>query len=194
MGDREDIEILDSKIARLKVEYEQYFMKVLKREPQKLRDEIEKTILLYSNKTITNTSLKFRYNSTVSKYNSYKQYWTRVLRSIEDGTYVRKAESAPAQAVSKPKQVDGERKEQVRAAGLVEKEANGLSDVYSRYIEARKECKEPTEGITLEGLAKTIEQYKKKVEEQYKTKDVDLKVYIKDGKAKLAITPKKAAS
>lgn len=195
MGDREDIEILDGKIARLKVEYEQYFARVLKREPAQLRDEVDRTILALSNKTINNTSLKFKLNAIVAKYNSYKQYWTRVLRAIEEGTYVRKAEVAPDGPISKgaakkpvPEPVADKRAPERPRPN----EENGVSEIYKKYIAARKECNEPVEGITMESLKKTLDQYKKKVEEQYKTSEVDFKVSIKDGHAKLSITPKKA--
>jgi len=190
MGDREEIDLLDSKIARLKVEYEQYFSRVLKREPAKLRDEVDRTILAYSGKIINNTSLKFKLNAIVAKYNSYKQYWTRVLRAIDEGTYVRKAEGAPegpAKAASKPA-------ERFSSARAREKEecADAVSEIYERYIEARRKCNEPVEGITVDSLKKTLDQYKKKVEEQFKTSEVEFKVQIKDGHAKLSITPKKA--
>lgn len=193
MGDREEIDILDGKIARLKVEYEQYFARVLKREPAKLRDEVDRAVLAYSNKLINNTSLKFKLNAIVAKYNSYKQYWTRVLRAIEEGTYVRKAEGAPdgpiAKGADKPAHTTvGNGSTQARP-----KEDNGVSEIYAKYIEARKQCNEPVEGITMEALKKTIDQYRKKVEEQYKTSNIDLKVSIKDGHARLSITPKKAS-
>lgn len=190
MGDREEIEILDSKVARLKVEYEQYFARVLKREPAKLRDEIDRTILAYSNKVINNTSLKFKLNALVAKYNAYKQYWTRVLRAIDEGTYVRKAEGAPegpvAKGAAKPAQPSSPAPSRARDG-----EESGIDDIYAKYIEARKKCNEPVEGITVEALKKTIDQYRKKVEEQYKTSNVEFNVSIKDGHAKLSITPKK---
>lgn len=189
MGDREEIDLLDSKIARLKVEYEQYFSRVLKREPAKLRDEVDRTILAYSTKIINNTSLKFKLNAVVAKYNSYKQYWTRVLRAIDEGTYVRKAEGAPegpSKAASKPASSSARPREK-------EEKADAISEIYERYIEARRKCNEPVEGITVDSLKKTLDQYKKKVEEQFKTSEVEFKVQIKDGHAKLSITPKKAS-
>lgn len=192
MGDREDLEILDGKIIRLKVEYEQYFARVLKREPSKLRSEIEKTILSLSGRTINNTSTKFKLNSIVARYNSYKQHWDRVLRAIEDGTYVRKAEGALVQgtaAASRPGPAIPPEPKAGDAKGP--SSGGGIEDIYKKYIEARKECRESVEGITLEGLKKTVDQYKKKVEEQYKTGNVDVRVYVKDGKAKLTIVPKK---
>lgn len=194
MGDREEIDILDGKIARLKVEYEQYFARVLNREPAKLREEVDRAVLAYSNKLINNTSLKFKLNAIVAKYNSYKQYWTRVLRAIEEGTYVRKAEGAPdgpiAKGAAKPAQTPAPGWN--GSAQGRQKEDNGVSEIYAKYIEARKQCNEPVEGITMDALKKTIDQYRKKVEEQYNTSNVDFKVSIKDGHAKLSITPKKA--
>lgn len=194
MGDREDLEILDGKIARLKVEYEQYFARVLKREPAQLRDEVDRIILAYSNKAINNTSIKFKLSALVAKYNSYKQYWTRVLRAIEDGTYNRKAEGAPEGPVAKGAAKTSPAPERKAPVQSSPDEDNGVSEIYKKYIEARKQCNEPVEGITPETLKKTLDQYKKKVEEQYKTSEVDFKVQIKDGHAKLSITPKKAVN
>ncbi|CAG1065421.1 hypothetical protein BAC1_01002 [uncultured bacterium] len=191
MGDREEIDILDSKVARLKVEYEQYFARVLKREPAKLRDEVDRTILAYSNKVINNTSLKFKLNALVAKYNAYKQYWTRVLRAIDDGTYVRKAEGAPEGPVAKGAAKPAPAPAVARAREKEDKDG-AITDIYSKYIEARKKCNEPVDGITVEALKKTIDQYRKKIEEQYKTSNVEFNVSIKDGHAKLSITPKKA--
>lgn len=195
MGDREEIDILDGKIARLKVEYEQYFARVLKREPVKLREEIERTILAYGNKVINNTSTKFKLNAIVAKYNSYKQYWTRVLRAIEEGTYVRKAEGALDGPIAKGPSSPLSPEPRVKAPSREERvDDSGVSGIYEKYIEARRQCNEPVEGITIETLQKTMDQYKKKIEEQFKTSNLEFKVSIKDGHAKLSVTPKKAAS
>jgi hypothetical protein len=122
----------------------------------------------------------------VAKYNSYKQYWTRVLRAIEEGTYSRRAEgvgparpTAPAPAAPKPAPVKARGKDE------------NLSDAYEKYLKARKECKEATKGLSFEKFASNVEKTREKVKEKYKAEDVELKVYIKDGKTKLAITPKK---
>jgi hypothetical protein len=192
MGDREEIEILDAKVARLKVEYEQYFARVLKREPAKLRDEVDRTILAYSNKVINNTSLKFKLNAVVAKYNAYKQYWTRVLRAIDDGTYVRKAEGAPEGPVAKGAAKPVQAPSAAPSRASRDDKESGINDIYAKYIDARKKCNEPVDGITVEALKKTIDQYRKKIEEQYKTSNVEFNVSIKDGHAKLSITPKKA--
>ncbi len=189
MSIKEDLDRLDGKLAKLKVDYEQYFMRILKREPVKLRDEVEKIVFVYSNKNITNTSLKFRYNSIVAKYNAYKQYWTRTLRAIEEGTFWRSAEGDSSR-VKPAAEKEMPAKPARRTAESGGEGGEGFKDLYDKYIEARKSCNEPTEGVTYEKLSSTIERYKRQVEEKYNVKDVDLKVYVKDGKAHLAITPK----
>lgn len=195
MGIKEDIDLLDSKISRLKTEYEQYFMRLVKREPAKLREEVEKLILLYSNKSLTNTTLKFRFNTLVAKHSSYKQYWTRVLRAIDEGTFYRE----PSLMAALPASGSG-RAPREEASAVIQPpvetgpkpahEDGRLRDAYRQYIDAKKQCNEPVGGITYESFTKSIEKSREKAESQYKTADVDVKVYVKDGKARLAITPK----
>jgi hypothetical protein len=214
MSIAEDIDILNSKVAQLKVEYEQYFMRVLRREPVKLRGEVDRLIRFYSTQSISNTSLKFKYNSVVAKYNSYKQYWTRALREIEEGTYVRRTEAVssrtpppmPQPPAKKRPEAEGGggggggegggRAERVKSGeagdgGGRDREGQGLKELYTKYIESRAKCNEPTKGISYESFTKTVEKTTKKAADIYKTKDVELKVSIKDGKTKLAIKPKK---
>ncbi len=187
---REDIEALDAKISRLKMEYEQYFARTLKREPVKLRDEINRTILNYTNQRITNTALKFRFQNIVSRYNTFKQYWNRVLRAMEEGTYHRTAEVSHVQApndgvTTGPSAEEG-------GASRSEQSGNGnMERLYREFIEARKRCHEPVEGLSIEALRKTVENQKKKIEMRYGARELDYRVYIKDGKAKIAIKPKK---
>ncbi len=204
MDDSTLIELLDQKISRLKLEYEQYFIKAAKREPAKLRADVDRMILEYGDRNISNTSLKFRLNSIVSRYNAYKQYWSRVLREIDDGTYKRRAEGAdpgelnsygqssrPAEpgATAEIQSVpDGQTIPPEKAAGDDE-----LRAVYLKYIEARNDCGEPVDGITFEALSRTIERNKRLVESKYNTKDVEIRVDRKDGKARVVITPKKRA-
>lgn len=188
MSIKDDIDLLEHKLARLKVEYEQYFQKILKREPLKLRDEVEKIVLAYSNKNISNTSLKFKYNSLVARFNTYRQYWTRVARAIEEGTYYRQAEGSIYPSQGDTPRLNGNHANGARASG--DQRDPAIVELFNSYVEARKACNEPVEGLTYDVVARTIDQYKKKVEEQYKTTDVDLKVSVKDGKTRLVITPK----
>jgi hypothetical protein len=187
MDAREDIDLLEAKLLRLKVEYEKYFMNILKREPQILRDEVERLIRRWSDKPITNTALKFKYQSLVARCSSLKYYWTRTLRAIEEGRYERRAEGGDIARTGSPEPLGADPSMQASAP----EDDGTMMEVYQKYLEARKKCKQPTEGITLEKLKSSIEKQKRKVENKYGTKDVDVKVYIKDGAARIAIVMKK---
>ncbi|MEK6791485.1 MAG: MXAN_5187 C-terminal domain-containing protein [Deltaproteobacteria bacterium] len=187
MGLAEDIVAFESKVARLKLEYEQYFMRVLRREPANLRAELDRLVLSYTGMNTTNSMLKFRLNSAISKYNTYRQYWNRTLREIEEGRYSRRGEggaimSAPNGAV-RPPLPDG--------ANAPTASAVDINEAYKNYIAAKRQCNEPTDGITAESFTKSIEAARKKMETLYNTNEIDLKVSIKDGKAKISILPKK---
>ncbi len=187
MTAREEIELLDVRVAQLKIEYEQYFMKIIRQEPLKHRTGIEKVIRRLTATHIANTGDKFKLNSIVSKFNAYRQYWNRILRMIEEGTYVRHAESGGL--VRTPEPTLPKVKE-----GSKRRSANGgeaIDDVYKQYVEARKKCNESVDGLSVEKLQRSIAAQKKKIEEKFGTSNVDIKVSIKNGSARMSIVPKK---
>jgi hypothetical protein len=69
----EELDDLDHKLTRLKIEYEQYFSGNGKREPSQLRAEIQRSVTKYTSEPPRNAGLKFKFNS--------------ICREIEAGTY-----------------------------------------------------------------------------------------------------------
>lgn len=189
---KEDIEQLDAKMIKLKIEYEQYFARILKREPLKLREDVDRIVRRYSGMPINNTGIKFKYQTLVAKYNSYKQHWKRVLRRIEEGTYVRRAEtSGPTLLQPKPPPVSSASTNGARP-GAGNGDIDGdLKNVFDKFVATKKQCNESTSGISFDSMKKTLEAQKRKLATERGIKNVDLKVYVKDGKARIALTPKK---
>ena len=64
----EDLQELDVKLARLKIEYEQYFLGALKREPQFLRSEVQKIIQMTLQHPPRAARQKFKFNTLVARY------------------------------------------------------------------------------------------------------------------------------
>lgn len=205
---KDDISVLELKIGQLRVQYDQYFTKQIKLEPLRLKDEVEKIILFHTNKPVTSTTLKFRFNSAVAKYNSYRHYWTRTVRSMEDGKYTggrsetgafsgtllstgkTPVQTAPSQAGRGSERISGGAGAKPPAQPPTPVANGGLQDVFKNYIEAKRKCNEPVEGISYDTFAKTIQQSTQKAKEAYKTDNIDLRVTIKDGKAKITMVPK----
>lgn len=84
----------ESKLARLRTIYEQYFMGIEKQPPKVLRKDVVRISRRLDNLYIRNTASKFKLRSLIQKFNTYKSYWNRVEKQMEDGTYVRDIQRA----------------------------------------------------------------------------------------------------
>ncbi|MEO7327739.1 MAG: MXAN_5187 C-terminal domain-containing protein [Minicystis sp.] len=90
------LEDLETRIERLRALYEQYFMGIEKLEPQIPRKEIDRRITIFRKEQIRNTAQRFKFQTLIQRYNTMQQYWGRVTREIENGTYRRDVLKAAA--------------------------------------------------------------------------------------------------
>jgi len=177
MGVPEDIDLFDRSLKEQVIRYEQYFLGMERREPLKLLEEVESLSRRYTASAITNTMLLFRYNSLKSRFVSYRQYWNRTNRLIEEGRYSRdrfkmqrhQAETPP------PSQKTAE---------------SDADQVFRQYLEACRACNLPTNGLTSEKIASTLERYRGALPEKYRDSEVEFRVVIEDGKPKIKVRPK----
>jgi hypothetical protein len=79
----------EQKLERLRVLYEQYFMGIQKRPPTIPMHEVVRVQFQLDKLRINNHGLRYRYRSLVQRLNTYRTYWNRTLRAIENGTYHR---------------------------------------------------------------------------------------------------------
>jgi len=84
-----EVDDLEPRLERLRALYEQYFMGLEKIEPGTLRAEVERKFWQLRKQRVQNTGLRFRLQMLIQRYNSYQQYWARVTREMERGTYMR---------------------------------------------------------------------------------------------------------
>ena len=80
---------LENRVERLRSLYEQYFMGIERLEPLTLRKDIDRRLWALRREQIRNTGLRFKLETTIQRYNTYQQYWARIVREIEQGTYQR---------------------------------------------------------------------------------------------------------
>lgn len=179
MGIPEDIALLEQSLSELIIKYEQYFLGLEKREPLRLLETVERLSRKYANVKIVNTMLKFKYNSLVARYSSYRQHWNRILRLMEEGKYSRdRFRMAMHQNLDTP-------------AAPADKPAprDETDTIYQQFIEARKTCNLPTETITKEMVIAAIERQKPAIIAKYGCGQVDFKVVIENGVPKIKARP-----
>ena len=91
-----ELEDVETRIDQTRAYYEQYFMGMERVEPQKPRQEIERRIKVLRKEQIRNTAQRFKFNMLVQRFNTLQQYWGRVVREIENGTFKRDVVKAAA--------------------------------------------------------------------------------------------------
>lgn len=79
----------EKKLDLLYRQYEQYFVGVDKRPPHQGLRDVVRLFRELEQLPMIRTDLKFRYRSLTQRFNSYRTYWMRIERQIEEGTYHR---------------------------------------------------------------------------------------------------------
>ncbi len=180
MGIAEEIAIFEGKLNELVRKYEQYFLGLEKREPLKLLEEVELTARRYVGTPIVNTMVKFKYNSIVARLNSYKQYWTRINRQIEEGRHPR---DRFRMAMQEQNDTNGSSTDQIVATTV-------LDGIYRQFIEARKACNLRIDCISAEMMKSTIEKQRAALRKKHNCTDIEFRVVIEDGRPKIKARPK----
>jgi hypothetical protein len=80
---------LETRLERLRALYEQYFLGIEKVEPAVARKDVDRRIWVLRREKIRNTAKRFKLQTIIQRYNTFQQYWQRILREIEAGTYRR---------------------------------------------------------------------------------------------------------
>jgi hypothetical protein len=80
---------LEQRVDRLRAAYDQYFMGIEKLPPHVIIKDVERRLQDLRKIQIRNTALRFKFQNTLQKYNTYQSYWQRIVRQIEEGTYKR---------------------------------------------------------------------------------------------------------
>jgi hypothetical protein len=159
-------------------------MGLSKREPINEREEVEKIIRTLLTRRFTNTAQKFKFQQLTARFNSYKQYWSRILRKIEDGTYERDRFKMALKDKSAPP------KEETKRA-VKEKTVDEHKKLFDSLVEAKKKCSENTSGLQYDNFQKMVKEQGEKLKSKYNCNKVEFKIVVDDGKAKLKAIPKK---
>ncbi|MDW8246985.1 MAG: MXAN_5187 C-terminal domain-containing protein [Sandaracinaceae bacterium] len=126
------------RLARLKSLYEQWFQGLERAEPQIPRKEFERLLEELRKNQPRNTALRFRCQQLIARYITYSNYWSRVTRQIEEGTYRRgegRGRKSPSAAHATPWELEVE---VALDEGLEEKdpELQALIDLLTKDPEA----------------------------------------------------------
>jgi hypothetical protein len=178
----DDLQLLDVKLKMLKNEYEQYFMGTRRREPFLLRGEVQKMVAYYANVPIRNTGYRFKFNNLRARFFAFRRHWDRILREIEEGRYERHIFQAK---LHERERAGRGRSSRPDASG----EETKPEEVFESYLSAREACGQSTTGITRKKLDALMEKQSAQLRAKSGCREVKFRVVVKDGKAKLKVSP-----
>lgn len=135
---------LEERVERLRALYDQYFSGIEKLEPLILRKEVDRRFWALRRIKIGNTALRFRLQGIVQRYNTFQQYWMRICREIENGTYRRDLARAAARFGEAATNTALGRKRQAMFEKGLQKQAER---------EAARKAKEASESVEQEAAA-----------------------------------------
>lgn len=177
---------LANRLEELRKAYDRYFIGVDKLEPQTDRRRFQMELDALLGAPSPNTQVRFQVAQIKGKFLTLSQYWSRVLREIEDGTYARdrfRAELKDKQRGESTR--ESTRSQPAATGGTGAVDGDMVERVFRAYMMAKQKCNEPTEGVSREKLGEMLARHAAKLAEAGGGGRPDFKVVIKDGKARI---------
>ncbi len=80
---------LEDEIDKLKHKFDLYFAGIENIDPRDKKVRVQRLIARLNDISPRNPNIKFRFQSAAARYVALNQYWTRICRQIDEGTYKR---------------------------------------------------------------------------------------------------------
>jgi hypothetical protein len=198
----EELNVLDSQLRRLKIEYEIFFSNPNKRPPTDIEWKVLSMLRKFSDGGRMNFSQRYRYNEMAQRYAIYSDLWRKKSRIREEG-YRRpqdallsvqgvrvaedehKAQHHPVYGVSHAAAGAAPAPSQPFTLHNVDSaEHEQVERLYNTLVAAKKKAGENVSG-GIESFTAFVQKKTEQIRKQYKCENVEYSVELSDGGVKL---------
>ncbi len=197
----EELNVLETQLRRLKIEYEVYFSNPTKRPPTDIEWKVLSLLRKFSDGGRMNFSQRYRYNEMAQRYAVYSDLWRKKSRIREEG-YRRPQDALlsvqgvrVAEEEHKPQhQVYGLSHGAAAAAAPVpqpftlhsvdQTEREQVERLYNTLVAAKKKAGENVSG-NLDSFSTFVQKKTEQIRKQYHCEGVEFSVELADGHVKL---------
>lgn len=167
---KDALDRIEADLADLKRQYDLFFQGVRRSEPQEERRILEWMVRRLAQRKLPNTSDQFRFSGLQSRFYSYSNLWTRMVRDLEEGRLERDA-----------------RGNLVRTKDTREEPVtpDHLDQVIELLRSARQECGIPTEEKDIASLRETLRSRAAEIAGKSGGRRIEFRVVIEEGKPKV---------
>jgi hypothetical protein len=195
----EELNLLDSHLRRLKIEYEIFFNNANKRPPADIEWKVLNLLRKFSDGGKMSFSQRYRYNEMAQRYAIYSDLWRKKSRIREEGYRRPQDALLSVQGV----RLEEEHKPEhpvygIQHAGAVpakdepfamqcsdpQAEREKVEILYRVLAEAKKKAGEPVSG-NLDSFASFVKKKTEQIRKQYGCHSVEYTVAMQDGHVKL---------
>ena len=199
----EELNVLDSQLRRLKIEYEIYFSNPNKRPPTDVEWKVLSLLRKFSDGGRMNFSQRYRYNEMAQRYAIYSDLWRKKSRIREEG-YRRPQDALLSVQGVRVTEEEHKPHHQVygvshaaaaAAAGTASSQPFTLHSVdqaereqverlYNTLVAAKKKAGESVSG-NFESFTSFVQKKTEQIRKQYHCENVEYSVELADGHVKL---------
>jgi hypothetical protein len=186
----QELNNLEDGIRRLKIEYEIFFNGGRTRMPADLQWRVETLIKKYSESNTMSFAQRFRYNTLVAKFHSYRELWQKNLRNKEEGrpTY------APLNIMEPVGAAETTVAKELAVGRLIcqlicsnpEAEEEKLANLFKSFVEAKRECGEKPDAVQFDSFKRFLSDKTVKLKDQFKCNSVCYTISVESGKVKFS--------
>ena len=135
---------LEEDIRRLKIEFDIYFNGAAKRPPYDTKGRVETLIKRVGDERSLSFAQRYRYNSLVARYTSFRELWRRNVQSREEG----RDAAAAARAAKQDSAQDANLNRITFACADARTDVQTVKNLYDAVIEAKRKCGETTDDFS----------------------------------------------
>jgi alkanesulfonate monooxygenase SsuD/methylene tetrahydromethanopterin reductase-like flavin-dependent oxidoreductase (luciferase family) len=201
----EELNLLDSQLRRLKIEYEIFFSNPAKRPPADIEWKVLALLRKFSDGGRMNFSQRYRYNEMAQRYAIYSDLWRKKSRIREEGyrrpqdalLSVQGVRVAEDEHKTHHHPVYGVSHAAAAAAGAAasssqpftlhsvdQQEREQVERLYNTLVAAKKKAGENVTG-NIDSFTTFVQKKTEQIRKQYKCENVEYSVELTDGHVKL---------
>jgi len=197
----EELNLLDSQLRRLKIEYEVFFSNPTKRPPTDIEWKVVALLRKFSDGGRLNFSQRFRYNEMAQRYAIYSDLWRKKSRIREEG-YRRpqdallsvqgvrttedehKSQHHPVYGVSHAAATGAGSSQMFTLSKADKGEHEQVERLYNTLVAAKKKAGENVSG-NLDSFTSFVQKKTDQIRKKYGCEGVEYSVEIAEGQVKL---------
>lgn len=196
----EELNVLDTQLRRLKIEYEIFFNNPQKRPPTDIEWKVVTLLRKFSDGGRMNFSQRYRYNEMAQRYAIYSDLWRKKSRIREEGYRrpqdailsiqgVREEKEHETQhhhayGVHHPQGADGSSSPHFTLHSVDQSEREQVERLYNILVAAKKKAGEKVTG-SFDSFTTFVQKKTDQIRKQYHCDGVEYSVEMADGHVKL---------